>query len=150
MMKKKLTTWNGNRRNMTQSKTEEKDKVVTIKNIIQYRTCADIFDIIFDSGFFFSFCWTDKFIYSAKESSNFLASETYMRQFIRILLLTRYLSSPQEEMFWSLDRDVQEHETEFVEYMPKYCWSSLRESNWIFKKKFLWDISVNFSLIGNR
>ncbi|GBN02528.1 hypothetical protein AVEN_246-1 [Araneus ventricosus] len=38
-----------------------------------------------------------------------MACEAYMRRFIGILLLMGYNSLPQEEMYWSLDKDISVH-----------------------------------------
>ncbi len=64
------------------------------------------FCLLFDSDVFTLLVEQTNSYGQQKNRSDFRASDAYIRRFIGILLFTGYHSLPQEEMYWSLDKDV--------------------------------------------
>ncbi len=91
---------------MSQPKNVEKYKIETIKNKIEGEASAEIFCFLFDSDVFTLLVEQTNLYAQQKNRSDFRSSDAYIRRFIGILLLTGYHSLPQEEMYWSLDKDM--------------------------------------------
>lgn len=85
---------------------DEEISIQKIRDLIENNSSAEIFNIFFDSDVLSLLIEQTNLYAQQKNRPEFKATQAYMRRFIGILLLTGYHSLPQEEMYWSLDKDI--------------------------------------------